>query len=260
MTLTAANLVRRANGRPLVDGVSLTAEPGECLAIVGPNGSGKTTLISMFAGLRLPHAGRVTLNGTPLHRLDRRSVARQIALVEQHAETGERLSVREVVDLGRIPHLGPLSPRGARDEAVVDRALVAVGMADMAGRSWHSLSGGERQRAHIARALAQEPQILILDEPTNHLDIEHQLAILALVTALDATIIVALHDLNHAAMFADRVAVMERGRLVAIGRPADVLTAERISAVFKVQATIEPTETGRGFIRFTAPSRPATWG
>ena len=237
-----------------MEDVSLEVRSGEFLALVGPNGSGKTTLIAMLAGLKRPHGGTVSLGDTPLSEMTRRAIARVLALVEQQAETGERLTARQAVELGRTPHRGALAPWSGRDEAIVREALDAVDMAPLAERIWHSLSGGERQRLHIARALAQEPRILILDEPTNHLDVEHQLGLLALVRRRGGTVLAALHDLNHAAMFADRVAVMQAGRLVALGTPAEVLTATLIASVFKVRASIETGSDRRPFIRYALPS------
>ncbi len=154
-----------------------------------------------------------------------------MALVEQQAGTAERITARQAVELGRTPYLGALSPWSAEDDAIVDQALVNVDMAHLADRCWHTLSGGERQRLHIARALAQEPQILLLDEPTNHLDIGHQIGLLDLVSRQKLTVVAALHDLNHAAMFCDRIVVMDKGNLVALGTPRDVLRAERIAEV-----------------------------
>ena len=254
MRMSATGLSFRADGRPIVDAVSLDVVPGEFLAIVGPNGSGKTTLISMLAGLKRPHAGDVTLDGTSIGRLKPRDLARAIALVEQQAETGERLTARQVVELGRTPHLGALSPWSEQDRTVVEAALEAVDMTPFADRLWPSMSGGERQRLHIARALAQEPKILILDEPTNHLDVEHQLGLLDLVQGRGMTVIAALHDLNHAAMFADRIAVLHEGRLVALDVPPAVLTRERIAAVFRATAEVEPSAGGRCFIRYARPA------
>ncbi|WP_158869960.1 ABC transporter ATP-binding protein [Antarcticirhabdus aurantiaca] len=256
MRLSAANLTWRAAGRAIVEDVSLEVRSGEFLALVGPNGSGKSTLIAMLAGLKRPHGGAVALDDRPLAALPRREAARLLALVEQQAETGERLTARQAVELGRTPHLGALVPWSGRDEAIVREALEAVDMALLTDRMWHSLSGGERQRLHIARALAQEPKVLILDEPTNHLDVEHQLGLLALVRRRGGTVLAALHDLNHAAMFADRIAVMQAGRLVALGTPADVLTPDLVAAVFKVRASIETGPDHRPFIRY-APPAPA---
>ncbi|MBB4016208.1 iron complex transport system ATP-binding protein [Chelatococcus caeni] len=254
MMLSAQDLVWRAGRRAIVDRVSLDVRPGEFLGLVGPNGSGKTSLIAMLAGLRAPASGTVTLAGKPLGRMSRRDLAHRIALVEQQAETGERLTAREAVALGRTPHLSALSPWSSRDDAIVDKAMADVDMAHLASRSWQTLSGGERQRLHIARALAQEPRILILDEPTNHLDIEHQIGLLDLVRSQDLTVVAALHDLNHAAMFCDRIAVMQAGRLVALGTPADILTRRRLAEVFRVDASVEIDAAGACFIRYRRPA------
>jgi iron complex transport system ATP-binding protein len=147
-------------------------------------------------------------------------------------------TVRDIVRLGRIPHRTALGGGASTDEDAVDRALAHVGLLDQAARLWHTLSGGERQRAQIARALAQEPRELLLDEPTNHLDIRHQLELLELVCALPVTTVIAIHDLNLAAMYCDVVVVLQEGRVVAAGAPSDVLTAELISEVYGVAATI----------------------
>ncbi|RFC65282.1 ABC transporter ATP-binding protein [Fulvimarina endophytica] len=253
MILEASRIGRTVSGKPIVADVSLASVPGEFLAIVGPNGSGKSTLISMLAGIRPPGHGRVLLGGRPLSEIGRRAVAQRIALVEQQAETGEALTARQVVELGRTPHLGPLAPYSAEDAAIVDEAMRSVGMSGFGKRRWHSLSGGERQRLHLARALAQRPEIIILDEPTNHLDVQHQLALLTLLRRSNLTVIAALHDLGQAALFADRIAVMDGGRLTALGPPAAVLTRERIRQTFKVDAAIETGEDGSLSIRFRLP-------
>jgi len=153
------------------------------------------------------------------------------------------------------PYLGALSPWSEEDDAIIDQALVNVDMAHLADRFWHTLSGGERQRLHIARALAQEPQILLLDEPTNHLDIGHQIGLLDLVSRQKLTVVAALHDLNHAAMFCDRIVVMDKGNLVALGTPRDVLRAERIAEVFGVDVDVEYQGISGCHIRYRTPSR-----
>jgi len=231
--LECSGLGYQVKGTPLLDGVSLQVRPGETLGIVGPNGSGKSTLLRLLAGLLRPHSGEVRLNGEPMHKLRRGEVARQLAVVEQQASTDDAIRVRDAVELGRTPWLSALKPWSASDDAIVDQALQAVGMAHLAQRLWHSLSGGERQRVHIARALAQQPRILLLDEPTNHLDIQQQLGILALVQALPVTTLIALHDLNQA-LGCDRLALMDRGRLVALGAPLEVLTPQRLHDTFGV--------------------------
>lgn len=250
MTLSASGVSWAAGGTDILKEVSLTVETGEFLGIIGPNGSGKTSLMSLLAGIRTPKSGSVLLDGTPIGSLGRRAVAQRLALVEQQAETGERITARQAVELGRTPYLGALSPWSPEDDQIVDDALENVDMAHLAGRSWHTLSGGERQRLHIARALAQQPEILLLDEPTNHLDIGHQISLLDLVHQQDLTVVAALHDLNHAALFCDRIAVMEEGRVVALGEPHAVLTEERIRTVFGVDVEIEQDDGGICNIRF----------
>ncbi|MBJ3777957.1 ABC transporter ATP-binding protein [Acuticoccus mangrovi] len=250
MKLTADGVSWQAGATLIVQSVSLAVGAGETFGLVGPNGSGKSTLLKMLAGIRAPSSGRILLGDEPIGAISRRRVAQTIALVEQLADTIDRITVRDAVELGRTPWLSALSPWSVRDEEAVADALRAVGMERLATRSWHTLSGGERQRVHIARALAQEPSILILDEPTNHLDIHHQLSILALIARLPVTTIVALHDLNQA-MACDRVGIMDGGRLVAVGPPREVLSTERIETTFAVRATIcvDPSD-GAHLLRF----------
>ncbi|MFE6197409.1 ABC transporter ATP-binding protein [Streptomyces sp. NPDC057838] len=249
--MRAERVGRRAGGRLVLDGVVLAPEPGSTLGVLGPNGSGKSTLLRLLAGLLTPTAGVVTLDGTPLDDLPRRTVARRLAVVAQQSDTQTELTVQDVVRLGRIPHRRPWTPASAEDERAVRDALERTGLADRAGRLWHTLSGGERQRVQIARALAQEPRELLLDEPTNHLDIHHQLDLLALVNRLPVTTVVALHDLNLAATYCDRVVVLCAGRVVAGGTPADVLTEELIAEVYGVRARVQADgPDGRPHVRY----------
>ncbi|MFC9503581.1 ABC transporter ATP-binding protein [Streptomyces sp. NPDC057002] len=236
--LRADRVSRRADGRLILDGIVLAPEPGSTVGVLGPNGSGKSTLLRLLAGLLTPTAGVVTLDGTPLGDLPRRTVARRLAMVEQQADTQVELTVLDVVRLGRVPHRRAWTPASADDERAIYAALERTGLAARAGQPWHTLSGGERQRVQIARALAQEPRELLLDEPTNHLDIHHQLDLLALVTGLPVTTVVALHDLNLAAMYCDRVVVLREGTVVAGGAPGDVLTEELIAEVYGVRAAV----------------------
>ena len=258
MTLSASHVSWAVGGQTIVDDISVDIVEGEFFGIIGPNGSGKTSLISLLAGLRKPHRGHLSLFEQRMADLGRRPLSQQIALVEQHAETTERITARQAVELGRTPHLGAMAPWSTADDAIVEAALAEVGMADLAHRLWHTLSGGERQRVHIARALAQQPRILILDEPTNHLDVGHQLGLLELVRQQQGlTVVAALHDLNHAAMFCDRIAVMHQGRMVVTGPPIDVLTPDLIAEVFGVDAEIEQSIDGELLIRYRRPgTRP----
>lgn len=248
MTLRADRVSRRADGRLILDGVTLAPEEGSTVGLLGPNGSGKSTLLRLLAGLLEPSAGVITLDGRAVSGLPRREIARRLAVVEQQSDTQVELTVQDVVRLGRVPHRRAWTPASAQDERAVRAALERTGLTDRADRLWHTLSGGERQRVQIARALAQEPRELLLDEPTNHLDIHHQLDLLTLVTELPVTTVVALHDLNLAAMYCDRLVVLHEGRTVTVGTPAEVLTEELIAKVYGVRAVISGGE--RPHVRF----------
>ncbi|GAB2811390.1 ABC transporter ATP-binding protein [Streptomyces daliensis] len=251
MSLRARDVAWRADGKLILEGVSLSPRPGETVGLLGPNGSGKSTLLRLLAGIRAASSGVITLDEVPLPRLSRKDVARRVAVVEQHAETGVDLTVGDVVRLGRIPHRGPWSGSTAADEAAVRSAVEHTRLEDKLGQSWHTLSGGERQRVQIARALAQEPGELLLDEPTNHLDIQHQLELLELVVRTPVTSVIALHDLNLAAMYCDHLVVLRRGHVVAAGTPSQVLTEELIADVYGVRAVVTADAgQGRPSVRF----------
>ena len=240
MSVDARNLVWGVRRRTIVSDVSLKVGQGEVLGLIGPNGSGKSSLLRLLAGIRRPHSGQVRINGRNIAHVPRRALAQEVAFVQQSAATDTNVSVRDVVKLGRTPHRGALSGWTAADEAAVSDALARVDMADRRGQAWQTLSGGERQRVHIARALAQAPRVMFLDEPTNHLDIHHQIEILRMVRDLGLTSIVALHDLNLAAMFCDRIVVLTGGALVASGTPGQVLTPALLRDVFRVTADVAP--------------------
>jgi iron complex transport system ATP-binding protein len=241
MTIAAENLTWKVGSTVIVDNVSLKAEPGKMLGLLGPNGSGKSSLLRLLAGLRQAHSGQVTLDGKNLRTIRRSALARRVALVEQHASTESNVKVRDVVKLGRIPHLPPFGGWTRGDDLAVAAALERVGMTERHDQYWQSLSGGERQRIHIARALAQTPSEMLLDEPTNHLDIQHQIELLRLICDISLTSIIAIHDLNHAAMFCDHLVVLDKGRVVAHGTAEAVLTEKLLREVFRVEARVEPS-------------------
>ncbi|MFJ9898247.1 ABC transporter ATP-binding protein [Streptomyces sp. NPDC091280] len=255
ISLHADGVVRRLGDKVVVDDVTLTLRPGETVGLLGPNGSGKSTLLRLLAGVLAPTAGVVTLDGRPLTEIGRRATARRIATVEQHADTQTELTVRDVVALGRIPHRRAWTPATTADTEAVTEALARTGLTDRADQSWHTLSGGERQRTQIARALAQQPRELLLDEPTNHLDIQHQLDLLELIAGLPVTAVIALHDLNLAAMYCDRLLVLRDGHAVAEGTPAEVLTPTLIEQVYGVHAEVTH-DPCHPVIRFLRPAQP----
>ncbi|MEN0615093.1 ABC transporter ATP-binding protein [Klebsiella indica] len=252
--IEARNLRWQVKGKMIVDDVSLSVTPGEFVGIIGPNGSGKTSLISLLAGLLKPTSGQIALQQKALQQYSRRHLAQKVALVEQQAETSERLTALQAVSLGRTPWLSLLSPWSQKDDDIVQMMLEKVALQALQHRCWHTFSGGEKQRLHIARALAQQPQLLLMDEPTNHLDIQHQIGLLSLVKREKLTVIAALHDLNHAAMFCDRILVMTSGRMVMQGAPCAVFTRENINAWFGIDTVIEREPDGAScFIRYQRP-------
>ncbi|ARH92608.1 ABC transporter ATP-binding protein [Streptomyces sp. MOE7] len=236
MRIDVENLSVDVAGRRLVHDLTLRADSGGLVGLVGPNGSGKSTLLRCVYRALRPAAGAVRLDGADLHAMDARTGARLLAALPQEAGTEFDFTVAEVVAMGRLPHQRGSGRASAADTAVCERALARVGAAHLAGRGFLSLSGGEKQRVLIARALAQEPKVLVLDEPTNHLDIAQQLEVLALVRDSRLTVLTALHDLNLAAVHCDALHVIAEGRIVASGPPYEVLTPELLAEVFGVRA------------------------
>ncbi|ARF56831.1 ABC transporter ATP-binding protein [Streptomyces gilvosporeus] len=252
-------------GRRVLHDITLRAASGRVVGLVGPNGSGKSTLLRCVYRALRPSAGTVRLDGADLHALAARECARLLAALPQEARTEFDFTVTEVVAMGRLPHQRGSGRASAADREVCERALARVGAARLAGRGFLSLSGGEKQRVLIARALAQEPRVLVLDEPTNHLDIAQQLEVLALVREKDTgsggglTVLTALHDLNLAAVHCDDLHVIAEGRLVASGPPHEVLTPGLLAEVFGVRAhRVRHPETGAVQLLFDRlpPSTP----
>ncbi|MGW0917038.1 heme ABC transporter ATP-binding protein [Streptomyces sp. NPDC002784] len=246
------------DGTPLVDRVSLTVSAGEVVGLVGPNGAGKSTLLrTVYRALR-PTSGRVLLDGTDIWRMPGKQLARRLAAVLQEHAGDFELTVYEVVAMGRTPHKRPFAGDDADDRAIVTAALTELDVTDLAQAPFDRLSGGEKQRVLIARALVQQAGTMVLDEPTNHLDLRHQLDALRLVRRLGVTAVVALHDLNLAASFCDRLCVLDAGRVVAQGTPRDVLTPALLKDVYRVEADItEHPRTGQPQVTLLTGHQPA---
>lgn len=235
----------------LIESISLEIREGEFVGLIGPNGSGKSTLLKNMYRVLKPDRGSVYLNGQDLFRMTQKETARHMAVVSQEANIAFDFAVKDIVMMGRAPHKRILETDSARDHEIAELALARVGMRHAAFSSFSTLSGGEKQRVLIARALAQEAGFLILDEPTNHLDIRYQLQMMDLVKALKLTSFAALHDLNIAACYCDRIYVLEEGRIVASGSPDEVLQPDLLRRVFGVRTQISRhSSTGRPSITY----------
>ena len=263
MKISLQNLGFAYDSQPVLGAITLELGDGEILALVGPNGSGKSTLLRNIAGILRPTRGAIYLDfkeaRLPLARLTPRELARLLGAVEQERHVGFDFTVRELVELGRLPHLGRLERLGPKDHEAVQRAMELTHLEEFADRPISTLSGGERQRAFLAIALAQEPKALLLDEPTAHLDINYQLEIMEIIREranAGLTVIMALHDLNLAAHYADRMALLHRGRILALGRPEEVLTPERIKEAFGVEVAVARSPlTGTPQVQLIPPVR-----
>ena len=223
------------DGVPAVRDVSCSVRHGEIIGIIGPNGSGKSTLVRLMSGVRRPWRGRIEINGRPLAAYRPRELSRLVAVVPQETTISFPFSVSEVVLFGRTPHLGGFTFESEEDLAAARRAMERTQTADLAHRSIAELSGGERQRVILARALAQEPSILLLDEPSAFLDLRHRVELYDLLADLrqeGMTVVTVLHDLNLAALYCQRLVLLHRGQVVKVGHPTEVMTYATLTEVY----------------------------
>jgi iron complex transport system ATP-binding protein len=237
-------------GQPVLQDLSLTIAQGEFVAVTGPNGSGKSTLVKALTGALPVSVGQIELNGKPIRRYSPRRLAQQVAVVAQDTIIAYAFTVAEIVLMGRLPHLGRFQRETQGDQQIAHRAMALTDTLHLQDRLVTTLSGGERQRVLVARALAQEPTLLILDEPTAHLDIAHQVELLDLLKSLHReqglTVIAVLHDLNLSGMYAERILMLRQGELFKQGTPAGVLTEETITLVYGCRVKVEQhPESGR---------------
>jgi iron complex transport system ATP-binding protein len=241
------------NGKEAVAGVTLSVASGEYVTLIGPNGAGKTTLLRLLSGVLAPARGRVEIFRRESGKMSPLEVARRVAVVPQGSSIVFPFTVEEVVLMGRFPHLGPYGLEGKRDISAAREAMRITETEQFAERPIQELSGGERQRVIIARALAQEPEVLLLDEPTAFLDIKHQVEISTLVNRLrdekKLTVVATGHDLNLAAAFSDRLVLLKEGRVFAEGTPGEVIREDVLAAAYEAPVQVREWEGGR----FVAP-------
>ena len=256
--ISAQDLTYEIEGSTLLDGVDLHADRGQLVGLIGPNGAGKSTLLRTISGILRYRGGAVLLEGEDLRSLSPKDVAATLALVPQIAPYTYGFTSIELVLMGRYPHLGRFQIEGREDDRIARDAMRLTETEQFADRTLDTLSGGERQRVFVARALAQQPRILLMDEPTANLDILHQLKVLDLVRRLVAdglTAVAAIHDLNMAARYCDKLVLLNKGHVLAEGSPADVLTPDTIESVFGVHSAVyrDPT-TGALAISLIGPA------
>ena len=238
MNITAENIKMKIGDNEILKGVSIDSKNREFVGIIGPNGSGKSTLLKSIYRILKPNDGCIKLDDMDISKMSIKESAKKMAVVSQHNYYNFVFTVKEVVSMGRSPHKKNLERDNIEDFKIVKESLQKVGMSEFSNRSFSTLSGGEQQRVILARALAQKTPCLILDEPTNHLDIKYQLSLLNIVKSLDLTVISAIHDLNIASMYCDRLFVMKDGQIVASGTPQDILTKELIKEIYEIDVEI----------------------
>lgn len=236
--LTVEDLVVHIGERRILDRVGLTAEPGQVVGLLGPNGSGKSTLLRSIFHSRRPTSGVVRLDGIDVWTQTVKWNARQIAVVLQEGPADFPLTCAQIVQMGRTVHKNLTSGTSALDDRLCAAAMRLLEVDDLAGAVFSRLSGGERQRVVIARALVQQPRLLLMDEPTNHLDMHHQLKVLEVARRLEATVVVALHDVNLAARFCDVLVLLDQGRVASSGSPEEVVTVDQIEHTYRVRAQV----------------------
>ena len=240
-TIGAHDLTYEIEGETLLDGVSLRADRGQFVGLIGPNGAGKSTLLRTISGILRYRRGAVSLEGADLQTLSSREIASSLALIPQIAPYTYGFTSMELVLMGRYPHLGRFQIEGKEDDRIARDAMRLTETEQFADRTLDTLSGGERQRVFVARALAQQPRILLMDEPTANLDVLHQLKVLDLVRRLvddGLTAIAAIHDLNMAARYCDKLVLLSGGRVLAEGSPEEVLTPDTIASAFGVKSAV----------------------
>lgn len=245
MNIQTDNIQVSFGSKTILQDISLAIQDKEFVGIIGPNGSGKSTFLKCLYRVLQPNGGKIFFDGTEMSSLSHRDTALKMAVVAQHSTVNFDFSVLEMVLMGRSPYKGLLDRDQLDDYEITRHALAQVGLSDFESRNFNTLSGGEQQRVILARALAQRTECLVLDEPTNHLDIKYQLELMTIVKRLDATVVSAIHDLNLAAIYCDRIIALKDGHIVCSGTPQDVLSSDTIHHIYGVSAMVQTLPDGR---------------
>lgn len=238
MNIKTENINVTLEKNSILKGINIEVDNKEVVGIIGPNGSGKSTLLKCIYRILKPSEGVIKLDGIDMKNISIKESSKKLSVLSQHNNYNFDFTVKEIVLMGRAPYKKFMERDNKEDYDIVNDALEKVDMLEFKDRSFQSLSGGEQQRVILARALAQQPQCLILDEPTNHLDIKYQLQLMRIVKNLNIEVIAAIHDLNIAAMYCDKIYVLKDGQVIKYGNPKDVLTKELIKEVYEVDAEL----------------------
>ena len=238
MNIKAENINITLEKNNILKGINIEVDNKEVVGIIGPNGSGKSTLLKCIYRVLKPNDGAILLDEVDIKDMTVKESSKKLAVLSQHNNYNFDFTVKDIVLMGRSPHKKFMERDNKEDYDIVNEALKKVDMLEFKDRSFQSLSGGEQQRVILARALAQQPQCLILDEPTNHLDIKYQLQLMRIVKSLNIEVIAAIHDLNIAAMYCDKIYVLKDGKIVKFGKTNEVLTKKLIKDVYEVDADV----------------------
>jgi iron complex transport system ATP-binding protein len=240
--LKSENLKFSYTEKPLIEGVSLNIKRGKLTSLAGPNGAGKTTLLYLMAGILKPYSGSVEINAQNIHLMQKKDLAKIMAVIPAELSVPFLYTVQEIVEMGRYPHLGPFSSMSAKDIRITEEAMEKTGVLHLRKQPFNFLSSGERQRTVIARALAQQPSILLMDEPTVHLDLHYQVEIYKLLKEISknetTAIFLISHDLNFASIYSEEIILFADGRLIKSGPPKEIITKELISGIYKTEISI----------------------
>jgi len=251
-SLKADNISVTLSKTPILKDVTLEINKGDFVGVIGPNGSGKSTLLKTIYRTLEPSKGAIFIDGTSIDTLPYKSSAKKMSVVGQHNDHAFDFNVYDLVMMGRSPYKGFMESDSAKDHKIVMEALDKVSMTTYVGRDYSTLSGGEKQRVILARALAQESALMILDEPTNHLDVRHQIELMSVVKSLDTTVLFAVHDLNIALMYCNKICVLKDGSVEAIGNPKELITPKTIKDIYEVSAEVLELKDGRLHVVYDA--------
>lgn len=245
MEIQIKDLTAHIGSKKIIEQINISVQNKEIIGVIGPNGSGKSTLLKCIYRVLSPSCGTILIDNKELHKYSTKESAKKIAVLSQHNYYNFEFTVYDMIMMGRSPHKSALEKTNKKDIEIAEKIIDLVGIRDLVERTFSTLSGGEQQRVILARALVQDTPCLILDEPTNHLDIKYQLQLMNIIKNIDKTIIAAIHDLNIAAMYCDKIYIMKNGKIAGFGTPEQILTEKNIKEIYEVNSTVFKDNNGK---------------